>query len=66
MDDHTEVAVQLVLHGPVQGRGLRPQLLRRARELGLRGWVENTPSGVGLVVLAVIALGLWKLRRIDF
>jgi hydrogenase maturation protein HypF len=51
MDDHTEVAVQLVLHGPVQGRGLRPQLLRRARELGLRGWVENTPSGVGLVVL---------------
>jgi hydrogenase maturation protein HypF len=51
MDDRTEVAVQLSLQGPVQGRGLRPQLLRQARELELRGWVENTVAGVRVVAL---------------
>lgn len=63
MDERREVAVQLTLQGPVQGRGLRPQILRRARELRLRGWVENTPSGVHLVVLgtreAVQHLVVW-------
>ncbi|MFN7806352.1 MAG: carbamoyltransferase HypF [Planctomycetaceae bacterium] len=51
MDVPALIARQLHLRGTVQGRGLRPQLLRRARELGLLGWVENTVAGVDVVVV---------------
>lgn len=68
MDDRAEVAVELRLQGPVQGCGLRPELLRRARDLNLRGWVENTPSGVRLVVLGTRAAvdRLTELLAVDF
>ena len=38
-------AVRLVVTGRVQGVGFRAFVLRRARELGLGGWVRNHPDG---------------------
>jgi acylphosphatase len=34
-----------VVHGDVQGVGFRYHVLRRARQLGLRGWVRNNDDG---------------------
>lgn len=42
--------VQIRLYGAVQGVGFRPFVYRLATELGLRGWVENTSSGLILEV----------------
>lgn len=33
------------MHGRVQGVGFRVHVARLARELGLKGWVANEPSG---------------------
>lgn len=37
--------LEAVVHGRVQGVGFRVHVARRARELGLRGWVANEPGG---------------------
>jgi acylphosphatase len=39
------VGVQLRIHGYVQGVGYRYYCLRKARSLGLKGWVKNNPDG---------------------
>jgi hydrogenase maturation protein HypF len=38
--------LQGTVHGLVQGVGFRPFVYRRAREMGLTGWVQNSPQGV--------------------
>ena len=38
-------AVRIVVIGWVQGVGFRAFVQRRARELGLGGWVRNLPDG---------------------
>ena len=40
--------LQLSARGAVQGVGFRPFVYRMARELGLVGWVGNTPRGVSM------------------
>jgi hydrogenase maturation protein HypF len=42
----TEIAWRVLVEGRVQGIGFRPAIVRRARELGLSGWVRNTSAGV--------------------
>ncbi len=38
--------MRLTITGAVQGVGFRPFVYRLASELGLRGWVSNSPGGV--------------------
>jgi acylphosphatase len=39
------IAVNLTVHGRVQGVFYRDWTVRNARELGLAGWVRNRPDG---------------------
>lgn len=51
MNDQPTERVDAVVRGVVQGVGFRWFVVRRARELGLTGWVANRPDG-GVVVVA--------------
>jgi hydrogenase maturation protein HypF len=42
--------LRLALRGAVQGVGFRPFVYRLANELGLTGWVNNSPQGVFIEV----------------
>ncbi|MDR3458879.1 MAG: carbamoyltransferase HypF [Verrucomicrobiae bacterium] len=42
--------LKLAVHGAVQGVGFRPFVHRLAGELGLPGWVQNSPQGVVIEV----------------
>ena len=42
--------VKLSLRGLVQGVGFRPFVYQLAHEIGLKGWVQNSPQGVSLEV----------------
>ncbi len=42
--------LKLVVRGAVQGVGFRPFIFRLATELGLAGWVNNSPQGVFIEV----------------
>jgi hydrogenase maturation protein HypF len=42
--------LRLSIHGVVQGVGFRPFVFRLAHDLGLAGWVNNSPQGVCLEV----------------
>ncbi|MDE3104658.1 MAG: acylphosphatase [Acidobacteriota bacterium] len=57
----------MVLHflitGRVQGVGFRWFVQREAAEIGLRGWVRNTPDGHVEVVAAGDTEDLAELRR---
>lgn len=44
------VRLRLVIHGAVQGVGFRPFVFRLAGQLGLAGWVNNSPQGVQVEV----------------
>ena len=43
--DNDNEAIELNVHGVVQGVSYRASTQRKARELGLRGTVENRPDG---------------------
>ena len=45
-----EQALHLHIQGQVQGVGFRPFVYRLAREMGLRGWVNNGVDGVHIEV----------------
>src|SRR4051812_25125145 len=38
--------LRVTIRGAVQGVGFRPFVYRLARELALKGWVNNSPTGV--------------------
>jgi hydrogenase maturation protein HypF len=42
--------LRVAIRGAVQGVGFRPFVHRLATELGLAGWVNNSPQGVGVEV----------------
>lgn len=42
-------AIRAVVHGEVQGVGFRDATVRRARKLGVRGWVRNDEDGTAWV-----------------
>ena len=42
--------LRLEVRGAVQGVGFRPFVYRLARELGLAGWVNNSPQGAAVEV----------------
>jgi hydrogenase maturation protein HypF len=57
--------LRLLVHGAVQGVGFRPFVFRLAHELGLSGFVENSPQGVTIEVEGgegPIAAFQWRLR----
>ena len=39
-------ALEIKISGLVQGVGFRPFVYRLAKELGLKGWVNNSAQGV--------------------
>ena len=45
MVDESPVRVRVVVHGRVQGVFFRDTVRRRARSLGVGGWVRNNPDG---------------------
>ena len=45
-----DARLKITLRGAVQGVGFRPFVYRLATELGLSGWVNNSPQGVFLEV----------------
>lgn len=45
-----KLRLKVVIRGAVQGLGFRPFVYRLARELGLLGWVKNSPQGVFIEV----------------
>jgi DNA ligase D-like protein (predicted 3'-phosphoesterase) len=47
--DPAAVAVRVVVRGGVQGVGFRETAVRKARKLGVMGWVRNTDDGTVLV-----------------
>src|SRR3972149_11143089 len=45
-----ELRLKVATRGAVQGLGFRPYVYRLAREMGLLGWVKNSPQGVFIEV----------------
>ena len=47
--DGARRSVRMILHGHVQGVGMRYQARWKAEELGLVGWVKNEPDGTVVI-----------------
>lgn len=45
MNQTNIIGVQVLILGKVQGVGYRQWTVRKARELGLKGWVRNLSNG---------------------
>ena len=43
---HSAIRLRVVVRGAVQGVGFRPFVYRLATDMGLHGWVNNSPQGV--------------------
>lgn len=49
-DPETLARLRLTIRGAVQGVGFRPFIYRLAADMGLPGWVNNSPRGVSIEV----------------
>jgi acylphosphatase len=56
--------LHLIVRGRVQGVGFRWYVVRRARELGVAGWVRNLPGGEVEIDAEGDATALGRLRQI--
>jgi acylphosphatase len=56
--------LHLIVHGRVQGVGFRWYVVRRARELGVAGWVRNLPGGEVEIEAEGDPTALGRLRQI--
>ena len=61
----TDARIRIRVAGVVQGVGFRPFIYRLATDLGLRGWVNNSPAGVLIDVEAPDDVLNAFLARID-
>jgi acylphosphatase len=60
----SEPRIRIIVSGRVQGVGFRAWALRRALELGLRGWVRNCRDGSVEVEAAGPLPALRRLREL--
>jgi hydrogenase maturation protein HypF len=65
MRSRPEARLNVAVRGAVQGVGFRPFVYRLATELGLNGWVNNSPQGVFLEVEGRRADAENFLRRLE-
>jgi acylphosphatase len=61
--EHKEQRLHAVVHGDVQGVGFRYFVQRKARALGLAGWVRNNDDGTVEVVAEGMPDALTELER---
>lgn len=57
-------AKRLVITGRVQGIGYRAWMVRKARELGLSGWVRNRPDGAVEALIAGDVASIEEMARL--
>ena len=68
MNQETVVRLRVMIEGTVQGVGFRPFASRLAQQLGVAGWITNTPRGTLLELegsAAIVEAFLERLRRED-